>query len=114
MLARLHAFVSIAAEFAAWVGDFNLVFRIAGQQMDSFRRSEKSAPGITQSHWVSQNSMKESLARMTRSIFSPVDLHGSGECSLYHSDSFHEFIREEDGNVHRRQLFFILFDMAIL
>ena len=26
-------------------------------------------------------------------------------------DSFHEFIREEDGNVHRRQLFFILFDM---
>ena len=110
--AQVAGVVCIAAEFAAGVGDFNVVFVVACQEVVFVHPVNKDGTGVAPVP-LGFAEFFEKFAGFDGSFdFFAGGFHGEAQgIFLVVPHGFHEFIGEKDADVHGGQLFFVLFDM---
>ena len=110
--AQVAGVVGVAAEFAAGVGDFDVVFIVACQEVVPVHPVDENGAGVAPVPLGFAEFFEEFPGFNGSFDFFAGGFHGEVKGVFFVvPHSFHEFIGEKDADVHGGQLFLVLFDM---
>ena len=110
--AQVAGVVGVAAEFAAGVGDFDVVFIVACKEMFLVHPVDEDGTGIAPVPLGFAEFFEEFPGFNGSFDGFPRGFHGEMEVVFFViPHGFHEFIGEKDADIHGGQLFLVLFDV---